>query len=143
MYTVVDVRRGWRAPRSCWHGRTTRRLEDVGVGAAPAGPAQQIAREVGEALLDLGEIPPPGPPPAAIADGGASGDAPGGHDVRAMLVRSEAPALAAVALRAGANADQVQVAGLGAGGDDVATAALVAGEVSSRWSSKRPRPRRT
>ncbi len=108
----------------CWEA-SEHQLEDVGVGVAPAGPAQQIAREVGKRLLDLGEIPPPGASPAAVTNGGAPGDAPGGHDVRAMLVRGEAAALAAVALGPGADADLVQPVRLGAGGNDVAAGALV------------------
>ncbi len=100
-------------------------LENVGVGVAPAGGAEKIALKVRERLLDLGEIPAPGANPAPVADRATLGDARGGHDVRAMLVRSEAPALAAVALGPGPDTDLVQPVRLGAGGDEVLTAALV------------------
>jgi hypothetical protein len=110
---------------SAW---TVHRLEDVGVGAVSAGRAEKIALEVRERLLDLGEIPPPGTSPAPVAHGRAPGDALGGDDVRAMLVRREAPALAAVALGTGPRPDLVHVAGVGAGGDEPTAAALVAGE---------------
>ncbi len=45
-----------------------------------------------------------------------------------MLVRGEALALTAIPLGGGANADLVELAGLGAGRDEVTTAALVAGQ---------------
>ncbi len=108
--------------------RLVRWLENVGVGVAPAGGAQQIALEERKALHDLGEIPAPGANPAPVADRAPLGDARSAHDVTAMAVRGEAPALAAVALRAGPDADLVHPVHLGAGGDDVAAAALVAGE---------------
>ncbi len=105
---------------SAWSGH---RLEDVGVGAVSAGRAEKIALEVRQRLLDLGEILPPDALPAAVAHAAPLGNAGSGHDVRAMLVRSEAPALAAVA--ANTDAHFVQSVRLGAGGDDVAAAALV------------------
>ncbi len=50
---------------------------------------------------------------------------PGAYDVTAMFVTLEARALAAVALRAGADADLVEPTGLGAGRDEPTAAALV------------------
>ncbi len=44
------------------------RLEDVGVGAVPAGRAEEVALEVSKALLNLDEIPAPGANPTPVAD---------------------------------------------------------------------------
>ncbi len=111
----------------CWEA-SRHPLEDVGVGVTPAGPAKLIAREVGERLLDLGEIAPPDPLPTAITDAATLGDALGGHDVGTMLVGGEAPAFATVALGAGADANLLQRVRLGPGRGDEAAGALVGGE---------------
>ena len=92
-------------------------LEDVGVGTAPAVGAEEVALEVGKRLLDFGKITAPDALPAPVADAAPLGGPLCGHDVRAMAVRGEAAALAAVALRAGADADFVGHS-CGAGGDE-------------------------
>ncbi len=95
---------------------------------AGAPTAKGIALEEAQAIgADLEEIPAPDPLAAPVAHGAPLGDATGGHDVRAMAVRGEAPALATVALGTGADADLVGT-DAGAGGDDVAAGALVAVE---------------
>jgi len=73
------------------------------------------------------EIRPPAPLPAGVAHGATPGDALGGHVVAAMAVMLVADALAPVTLRShGAYANLVELAGLGAGRDKVATGSLVA-----------------
>ncbi len=104
------------------------RLGGAAVGVE-APTAETVPDEPGEGLVvlgDLDELAVPPALPAPIADRTTLGDALGSDDVRAMLVRSEAPALAAVA--ADADADLIQAVRLCAGGDDVATAAPVGGE---------------
>ncbi len=105
------------------------RLGDAAVGVeAPA--AETVTDEPGKAIVVLGdflELAVPSALPARVTDRALPGDATGGHDVRAMAVRSEAPAaLAAVA--ANTDADLVKPVRLGAGGNEVFTAALVGGE---------------
>jgi hypothetical protein len=98
----------------------------VGAGA---GATQIVAREERQVIVpDLEETPTPGALPAAVAHAAALGDALGGHEVRAMLVGGEAPALAPVALGADAGADLVPPVGGGPGRDEPAPAALVGGE---------------
>ncbi len=95
---------------------------------AQAPTAETVTDEPGEGVVVLGdfdELAVPSALPARVADGALLGDARSGHDVTAMAVRSEASALTFVALGPGADADLVQTAGRGAGGDDVAAAALV------------------
>ncbi len=79
-------------------------------------------------LDDLDELAVPSALAAPVAHAALLGDALGGYQMAAMMVGGPASALAAVALRAGADANLVQRVRGGAGGDDVATAALVAGE---------------
>jgi hypothetical protein len=103
---------------------------EFAVGAG-AGATKKVTNEPRKAFVvfgDLNEIAPPRTNPAPVTDRATTGDATGGHDVRAMLVGGEAPALAAVALGTGADADLVQAVRRGAGGDEVLAAALVAGE---------------
>ena len=96
---------------------------------AGAPPAELIALEEGEGVgASLEEIPMPDARPAAVAHAGAAPDALGGHDMRAMAVRSETSALAAASPRPDADADLVQPLGRGGGGDDPTPAALVGAE---------------
>ncbi len=98
----------------------------VVTGATTAEKITFVEREVIVADLDQG--PPPNALPASVANCRLASNVPSSGDVRAMLVVLEAHALTARPLRAAADADLVQLAGIGARGDDVATAALVAGE---------------
>ena len=91
--------------------------------------AEFVAREERQVIVpDLEKTPTPGALPAAVAHAAALADALGGHDVRAMLVRDEAPALAPVALGAHAHADLVQPVRLRPGRDEPTPAALVGAE---------------
>ncbi len=77
------------------------------------------------ALCDLEEFPPPAALSATVAHGGASGDALGCYDVRAVSVVLVADAFTAAALGTGAGADLVDLADLGTGRDQPAASALV------------------
>ncbi len=92
-----------------------------------AGTAQEITLKEGEIVLtDLDEPAPPDALPATVTDGREAGGTLCGRDVAAMLVRSEALALTAVALGTGADAHLVERARLGTTRDEVTPAALVA-----------------
>ena len=109
---------------SAWSGH---RLGNAAVGA-DARTAETIAGEPGKAavvLRDFDQIVRPTPRAAVVAERRGFGGPAGSDEVAAMLVRGEPPALAAVALGAGADADLVHPVRLGAGGDDVAAGALV------------------
>ena len=93
--------------------------------------AEPVAGEPGEQvvlLLNLGEIRPPAALSATVADAALLAGEGGADDVRTMPVALEAGAFAAVALRAGADADLVEPASLGAARDEPTAAALVAVE---------------
>jgi hypothetical protein len=124
--TLVDILGGGVAvPSLLKASRHT--LREAAVGAQ-APTAETVTDEPGEGVVilgDLDELAVPSALPARVADAAPLGDAPGGHDVTTMAVRGEAPALAAVALRTGANTDLVQPVCLGAGGDDEPAAAPV------------------
>jgi hypothetical protein len=102
-------------------------LEDA--VTAGTGAAQLVALEEREVVVaDLEEVPAPGALPAPVAHAAALAHALGGHDVRAMLVGAEAPALAPVALGVHAHANLVQPVRIGPGRDEPAPAALVGAE---------------
>ena len=96
-----------------------------------ADRAEYVARKPSEQLvllLNLGKLRPPAPLSASVTDTGATSDTLSGYQVRAMPMRGKAPALAAVTLWANTGADLVKATALGAGRDEPASAALVAGE---------------
>ncbi len=102
-------------------------LEDAVTAGARA--AEFVALEEREVVVpNLEEVPAPGALPAGVAHAAALADALGGHEVRAMPVRGESPALAPVALGAEADAGLVQGVRLGPGRDEPTPAALVGGE---------------
>ena len=79
--------------------------------------------------MNLGEISPPAPLPAAIADRAAPGNALSRYVVSAMPMGCESLALATIPLRTrGAHANLVGLAGLAAARNQPTPAALVAGE---------------
>ncbi len=93
---------------------------------AGARATEFVALEEREVVVpDLEEVPAPGALPAPVAHAAAPANPLGGHEVRAMLVRGEAPALAPVALGADAHADLVQPVRLRPGRDEPTPAALV------------------
>ncbi len=93
--------------------------------------AEQISDEPGERFVileDLGKLRPPAALSATVTYGALLADDGSADDVAAMPVMLEANAFATVPLRADANADLIEPAGLRPGRDEPLAGTLVAAE---------------